>query len=543
MKRIPPYLRAFPALMCRMALACLLSAVVTACVRDRIDAELPPVPAQPEQVEVKIHLRANRPASPTRTMTPEQENKINDVYVFFLNKADNDRVHSVVKGKNVEQNSTEPEKWTFTASLSVSSGATATFDCMVLTNVEGWMSRQNLPGFIGMDYDALQKALVSDVLKPAPGSSAGLPGSVPTDGLVMWGKGLAPVSVPVATASITVPVIRALASVEVGVGVGPKLENVDSWTGWDGNDASGNGIPFVLKKVYVYRPNKQYAFMPRWDAYVSDDRKVNAPSPAGESAAIESPFEYTLPEGAHGIRGQIYLPEADIKQIISGDPNHTGKPGDAGHTSRCALVVCGSYDGHADSYYRIDFNDNAAGRSLIDLLRNHRYYVTITSVHSDGEDSAKEAYESLRVNLGIEITNWTDNFQDVHFDGDNWMYAAQKHITLPGAKGFTGSIAMESSIDPAEWEMSFVESDGGTTLPDKSPSVQNTFFRVTKPATATGGKLTITTLGENMTDNEPDRTATLTIKARGLTFKISIIQKPGKHADWQGGGEYHPTLQ
>lgn len=537
MKRISPYLHAFPALMRRTALAGLLLVLVAGCVRDRLVEELPPAPVQPEQVEVKLHLRASQPASPTRAMTPEQESGIKDVYVFFLDKAD-DRVYTVAKGRNVEQTTGTADQWTFTVSLTVNTGTIASFDCLVLANVEGWMQGKNLADFNGKNYDELQKVLVSDELSPVvkSGGTSALPGSVPEAGLVMWGKALTPVSVPTnSTANITVPVIRALASVEVGVGKGPAAENLATWPGWNGKDASGKDIPFVLKKVYVYRPNNRYAFMPLATVYDASLRKVTAPSPEGGSALITAPFIYDLPAGAYGIRREIYLPEADIRQTVPGGPGHTGKPGDAGHKDRCALVVCGSYNGHADSYYRIDFNDNAADRSLIDLLRNHRYYVSITSVRGDGEGTAQEAYESLRVNMGVEITGWTDSFQDVAFDGTDWMYAQKKNITLPGNEGQTGTIAMESTVDPVEWEMSF---DGGITY-TKEPSLANTDFRVTKPTTATGRSMEIKTL-RSMAETDPDRTSTLTIKAKRLTFKIKITQTSDKPANWeQEGGDFN----
>lgn len=527
MKRITHYPSA--SAFVRMAILAGLLVLATACVRDRMEEGLSPDMEQPEQVEVKIHLRTSQPASPTRALSVEQESLINDVYVFFLNTTDN-KVYTVVKGKNVTPTVSEPEKWTFTASLIVNTGTRTTFDCLVLTNIDSWMQEKNLTDFNGKSYDELQTMLVSNEL-----SAAALPAASPTEGLVMWGKASTPVSVPADAASITVSVIRALASVEVGVGKGPTADNPTVWPGWDGKDASGKVIPFVLKKVYVYRPNNRYAFMPLAAVYDAGRRKVTAPSPAGASAAITTPFVYSLSAGAYGIRREIYLPEADIRKLIPSGTGHTGKPGDAGHKDRCALVVCGSYNGHAESFYRIDFNDNAADRSLIDLLRNHRYYVSITSVQGDGENSPQEAYESLRINMGIEITGWTDNFQDIAFDGTDWMYAQKKNITLPGNEGQTGTIAMESTVDPVEWEMSF---DGGITY-TKEPSLANTDFRVTKPTTATGGSMEIKTL-RSMAETDPDRTSTLTIKAKRLTFKIKITQTSDKPANWeQEGGDFN----
>lgn len=239
MKRISHYPNV-SAFVRRAALVGLL-VLAAACTRDRMEEVLPPEPGQPEQVEVKIHLRTSQPASPTRALSVEQESLINDVYVFFFNTTDN-RVYTVVKGKNVTPTVSEPEKWTFTASLIVNTGTRTTFDCLVLTNIDAWMQGKNLTDFNGKSYDELQTILVSNELSPEA-----LPASSPTEGLVMWGKATSPVSVPADAASITVPAIRALASVEVGVGKGPTIDNLTIWPGWNGKDASGKDIPFVLK--------------------------------------------------------------------------------------------------------------------------------------------------------------------------------------------------------------------------------------------------------------------------------------------------------
>lgn len=82
MKRISHYPNV-SAFVRRAALVGLL-VLAAACTRDRMEEVLPPEPGQPEQVEVKIHLRTSQPASPTRALSVEQESLINNVYVFFL---------------------------------------------------------------------------------------------------------------------------------------------------------------------------------------------------------------------------------------------------------------------------------------------------------------------------------------------------------------------------------------------------------------------------------------------------------------------------
>lgn len=513
-----------PAALLRLIAIAGLLALDSSCVRNRMEEELSATPAQSEQVEVKIRLRAAQPSVATRSLSEEQENLIHDVYVFFLQKTD-EKVYAAVKARQVASGGGDPGNWTFTALLTVNAGMSATFDCLALANVETSMQGKNLADFNGKTYDELQTELVSEVLTPTA-----LPGAEPAEGMVMWGKGLSAVSVPgTAGTDITVPVIRALASVEVGVGAGPAADNLSAWTGWDGNDASGHPVPFVLKKVYVYRPNNRYAFMPLAAAYGADTRKVTAPSPAGVSAAMDAPFEYDVT--GYGIRHEIYLPEANIRQL-DGGAGHTGTPGDAGHTDRCALVVCGSYDGHPDSYYRIDFNDNGSPRALIDLLRNHRYYVSITSARGDGEASADEAYTSRRVNLGIEITGWEDNFEDVIFDGVDHVYVERKTILFSGDAGKEGEIAIGSNVPPAEWQMSL---NGGQTFVSDE-TISNADVEVTKPGVSEGGSLLIKTRTA-LPEGVSTRADTLRMKIHRLEFSICIRQDLDSPDEWGEGGD------
>ena len=66
----------------------------------------------------------------------------------------------------------------------------------------------------------------------------------------------------------------------------------------------------------------------------------------------------TLSTGS-SISSTIYIPEAEIIQ--------GGTSGDSKHTERTAIIVSGSYDGNAESYYRLDFI--SSNKILLNALR------------------------------------------------------------------------------------------------------------------------------------------------------------------------------
>lgn len=437
-------------------------------------------------------------------LSEEEEGKVNDVYVFFLRDSDN-KVHSVVKGREVTH--TSATETTFTASLEVVGSAGQEFRCIVVANAASLLDMQNLRLYKEKTYDDIQRMLVSgNAYTAAPVIREG--------DFVMWGEAQRKIIASQRPQNVTVGVVRAMARMDIGLGVKP-----DSW---DGTDTDGNPIPFVLKKIFIFRANDKCAFMPVRGAYDPDLQRVTKPSPAGQRTEIGSSFEYDLPEGATSLTASVYLPEADICQGANAEP------GDANHTNRCAIVVEGSYQGHADTYYRIDFRN---GTVLADLLRNHRYLVSIRSVQGDGEATPEEAYETRRVNIAATVLEWNDWSQDVYFDGVDHVYVKQKSILLPGNSGQAGAIGVESNVEPGEWLMSL----DGTNF-SAGATISNDDFEVTKPAVKTGGSLLIRT--RHVLAEGEEKNATLTVKIHRLTFSVRIGQKPDLPEDWVDGGEF-----
>lgn len=458
-----------------------------------------------QDIGVTIRMKINAGGSATRALTEEQESRVDNVYVFFFD-AVTDKVHSVVEGKNVTN--VDDVTKTFNASLLVAGNGTEEFKCIVIANIESWMQGKNLKLYEGLSYGELQWELVSNELTTPPHTADG--------GISMWGVAPTLVSASRHPQNILVPMIRALARVDIGVGQ-------NSGNVWNGKDNKGKDIPFVLEKVYIYKPGNAYSFMPKTGAYDPDNaRVVTAPSPVG--TPMDTPFEYNVPQAGY-IRQEVYIPEANV--VMDG----TGLPGDANHLKRCAIVVGGKYAGHTTSYYRIDFNDNATPRHLTNVLRNHCYRVSIASVGGDGEATPDDAYRSINVTLNAEIVQWADQSQDIIFDGVDWVYIEKKSLMLPGAADVRGYLSMGSSVESADWEMSF---DGGVTW-TKDAKLANADFEVTKPTVADGGSLTLRTLNTLAEGNI--RSAKLNIRIKRLKFEINIRQVPDVPDNWLDGGE------
>lgn len=455
-----------------------------------------------QEVEVRLHLKMSSPNIPTYAITEAEENNVSDIYVFFFRKSSG-RVYDVVKGDNVT-NVSDVNK-TFTATLVVDGTTNETFNSYVVANIGTFMTGKDKDIFKGKSYDELQSLLqnaVTDKLHATSGD------------FVMWGKADKEFPSTFPSQSITVPMLRALARVDIGLGVGGV---------WNGNDKEGKAIPFKLKTIHIYKPNDAYSFMPTLAAYDAANKKVTAHSAIG--TAINTPMEYTVTGDLMTMR-EIYLPESNVR--ITAD----GATGDANHTSRCAIVVGGLYSGSTTPcYYRIDFNDNATLRKLIDVLRNHRYLVNIVSVTGEGHPTPDDAYNAITTTMNAEITAWSDLSQDIIFDGVNWVYVQKKTLTLPGSKDMVGGLVVGSNLSADDWQMSF---DGVNFTTD--PTISNADFDVAKPAVNDGGVLAVRT--RNTITDDVTRLSTLHIKIGRLKFTISTQQLPDTPADWEEGTEY-----
>lgn len=521
------------------------------CIRD----EYPTGPeASGDGREVTVELRLQTAdglfggtRSATRSNTTEWERTVADALVLFFHESGSTMtLYSVAEGRNLTaggQSGTPGDSSTAVTTGTVTFQANFTVDakylqdnftCIVLTNVrEATLVGESTPvlsalqAAVGESYQQIQSRIALAV-ESAP--QADSPAYIP-----MYGRAtssLIPSTAP--TQRLTVPLIRSLARVQLY------------------NTATAD---FTLTEAYIFRATNRMALLPLADAFGSSTSPnvVTKPSIPSRATALAStdPWKYEVSNPA-AFEETIYLPEADTH----GDAGPGAAPGDLNHTKRCAVVVGGSYQNGATSYYRIDFTTTTGQeRTLLDVLRNHSYNITISAVKSAGAASPEEAYNSQSTNIDASVIEWTDENQEMVFDGSNWASVSRKQIAFSSGADLTAQLNVKSNVKPSEWRMLL---DGATsTRADAEPStdatVSGTYFSVTRPAdsaddaTYQGGDLEIRTLQANTTSTEtpegqitPGETyhETLHIYIGRLELVIELAQKPYEDTQWEDGGRF-----
>lgn len=204
-----------------------------------------------------------------------------------------------------------------------------------------------------------------------------------------------PMLITDAVNAASVSLVRAVARVDIGVGV--KDPNSNKWT--------NKNVKFDMTEVQIWKAGKQYAYMPEANNFssASGTLTINKPSAVGGVANYVYGSSYIMKKTY--CSEQIYLPEADLKW---------GTVYDDQYTNRLAIIVGGYYNGSKNlSYYRVDFTNDTSGDKM-DILRNHIYQFTISAVKAPGYSSAELAYNSKPVKLqfdkNVKIEKW-DNSQ------------------------------------------------------------------------------------------------------------------------------------
>ena len=473
-------------------------------------------PSSGEVVQVRLHLKMSSPDN-NYALTNDQECHVENIHVFFVSQR-TDKVYDFVEGKNIV-NSDNINK-TFDASLLIPFGNTDKFDSYVLANIGEFMAGKDKSLFVGKTYAELQLLLQSTITGKLHDGAGNF---------VMWGK--ANEALPnISPNKITIPMIRAVARVDIGVGIktAAGVGGVDGT--WNGLDKDGNIIPFVLNTIHVYRPNTAYAYMPLLASYYDvSTKKVTQHSAIGaNSAGNATSLEYTVTNGFS--QKEIYIAESNV--LMDG----AGVIADDNYTKRCAIVVGGTYNSViTPTYYRIDFNDNGTPRELIDVLRNHRYGMNIVSVTGVGYPTADEAYNSVTTGMEAEVIDWTDANQDIVFDGVNWFHIEKKALTFPASKGATATLRAASNVIVPKWEMSL---DGTTFSTGKVITDAN--FEVSKPTVPDGDASNGINLSIKTRNTiKAERSSTLYIRVAGrLKITIKLTQTLDYPIDWEEGNDY-----
>ena len=273
---------------------------------------------------------------------------------------------------------------------------------------------------------------------------------------------------------------------------------------------------FTPADMRVWKASTRMALIP--DPENISGTKATAPTiPSGNANTATPQCDLTAENP------RLYIAETDV--LMGG----TGEPDDENRLNRPAIIIGGYYRGATEPcYYRVDFK---RGESLIDVLRNHSYNITVTAVNGPGEETPDAAYNSIVASIDATITTWEDIDNDVAFDGANWI--AMPRIAVIGPEeGAETTLSLSSNVNPSLWETVWTSADDAT------------HFAVTLPEALddnNSGTLTVKALTA-LPEGEQSRTAQLQILVTPrLRLIVNIVQQrggsdDGQHTGWLDGG-------
>ena len=240
--------------------------------------------------------------------------------------------------------------------------------------------------------------------------------------LPLWGETASPFNAQMQRVS-TIPMLRAVARVDVGVNLGGRVLNDQNvFTGkydlgskdYNGQPEDRDGVPFELVSVTLYNSSRTGYLIPRPDYLTHDRRGVTKPTVDQTTDSHSTSVNYAyagLPNDPNAatnmLRGRIYLPETFNKT----DANEAA----------CYIVVGGKWNNSGNvTYYRVDFYDRTKGNggtehegyvkpssdNRYDILRNYAYVINILRVRGEGYPTAEMAAKSEPINMEVDILTW-----------------------------------------------------------------------------------------------------------------------------------------
>jgi len=244
--------------------------------------------------------------------------------------------------------------------------------------------------------------------------------------LPMWGETANTQSITSATtgSSIgTIKLLRSVARIDVGLDI-------------DDNDiAQGLGNRFKIEDVKVYNANAKSLAAPLEGNLQENIIKAKFPSLVGEPTTVTPAIHYRHETPDFGFIREIYVGEAKNKPQ-NGDPQLNDED--------VFCIVVGGYYTKDDAlevnttektWYRIDLyerdSEEDPQNTRMDVLRNHRYRVSITDVKGPGYETDEKAFNSKPLNMKVNIFAWDEaEMNDITWDGPYQLVVDKSKLTL-----------------------------------------------------------------------------------------------------------------
>ncbi|HJD74589.1 MAG TPA: fimbrial protein [Bacteroides reticulotermitis] len=263
------------------------------------------------------------------------------------------------------------------------------------------------------------------------------------------------------------------------------------------NIVNDDAYNFTLTEAYLYNPRQKGSVMPdNWERLNSS---VTTPTIVlGSEMTQGSKFTFFGTTTTNKIEDQIYTFEVD---------NATKAVAD--RLNATCLVVGGKYQSNTSTvYYRIDLKDYARD-VYFDILRNHSYNVTITSVTDEGVGNPDDAYKG-RSTIKAQVEGWNQAMGNIQY-GSSYLTVSKRHLwanlngtTTAGANTFT-----VQTSDPEGWKVK------------RSP----TWGKLTPTSGSISGVVTTVTFTADPTSSHPEgRKEEIVIQAGNLEYTLYVMQ-------------------
>lgn len=294
--------------------------------------------------------------------------------------------------------------------------------------------------------------------------------------------------------------------------------------------AGTNNENFELTSVRLYNYNTVGRLAPdvdnNWNptgGVVNEGKGIatapTLPTERGAVTGVDNPLVFEQKHGltANNLFNTIYTFEADngSETTLSTNP---------------CLVIGGKYQGGAETFYRVDFVQKSGETyTYLDLLRNHRYVISINSVTGKGHPDPGEAFNSRSVNINVNILEWEEGgINDIVFDGQNYLGVSQSAFEFTRDSYDEGSMDNELRIRtdvPAGWSAKvWADSEGQVSVPTDD-TTEEPWLRI-DPVSGSGEDTPTNKMILKVDENNSgaDRIAYIHIRAGRLIYKVKVTQ-------------------
>lgn len=357
-----------------------------------------------EEVILTLNLRVPGISNPaTYALTGQDENKLETIDIFvFKEDGANETFLYQTHATDIDNNNKK-----FRAQLQKSTGSDK-HRIVLVANARDAVDAVKADFTVGMHKDEVLEKITFETDKVWNTTS-----STNFTPLPMWGETSVAQAITASTSSLgTISLMRAVARIDVGLDMNSS------------DEPQGFGDRFMMEDVKVYNANNISAIAPKETNITAGIATL--PTLVSGRQLVTPAIAYNHDPTDFGFVREIYLGEADNKSQTDDD-------------KMVCIIIGGYYTKDGDpvnktekTWYRLDFyNRDTDPQERLDILRNHRYRVNITSVDGPGYKTEPEAFSSRPINIKSEITVWNETpISNVVFDGQYVMGVSQEEFTF-----------------------------------------------------------------------------------------------------------------